>query len=426
MVGPTFKKRKKIKKRPFKKSSISGNASSSSEDESTTFSSLINKKRNRQIIRDLETKRGVDTAQLLKNAHSGSNTIPNPTITPGTNNATQDDDPTAHNDLRERLRGTFSGGTTTNDGNHDPNDTSGAGGGIMGQKHRDAMEEFVRRRMTTNENPTADKKKTDERATTTTTTTTGPTADDPYAAIAEESARLLGRHEPHETAEAEGDVGAGGAVLGGTGLAEVILPVEERIEAAKLTERRVMGLQRQRAAAAASSSRGGSGAMSRPVTAAEMSLPTSFGSGPGKRRKKDGGIAVKRKDAIAVVSTSSTAASGGNVKLPSTTNLPGSYSHNFRQHAHEYAMKRKERDVKESSTRDTDVRRPEDDDEGENRIGFAAMRKGVLSRGEGGEERGAIMSTMEGKNKSGEKRASDDRVWSTFVKRHRERPGKRG
>lgn len=76
----------------------------------------------------------------------------------------------------------------------------------MQRKHQSAMEEFISRNM--NESQTK-----------------------------EEESREKFSAEADPQQEREADMGAGGTMLGGTGIAEVILPVEQRLETAKNTER---------------------------------------------------------------------------------------------------------------------------------------------------------------------------------------------
>ena len=46
-----------------------------------------------------------------------------------------------------------------------------------------------------------------------------------------------GDNDNAPTGAEEGDVGAGGAMMGGTGIAEATLPIDERIKALKETQR---------------------------------------------------------------------------------------------------------------------------------------------------------------------------------------------
>jgi hypothetical protein len=75
---------------------------------------------------------------------------------------------------------------------------------VMEQKHLSAMEEFINRRINPESTNEEDK---DEKG---------------YTEDSEQ--------------EREADMGAGGTMLGGTGIAEVILPVEKRLQTAKQTE----------------------------------------------------------------------------------------------------------------------------------------------------------------------------------------------
>lgn len=107
----------------------------------------------------------------------------------------------------------------------------------MEQKHKQALEQYV-------ESKLADNDKNDNKNTTVTfkepnTSNRKLTEDELYKQIAETSEQMAGKTTSTITGESttDGDVGTGGAMLvSGTGLAEVILPVEERIKAVQATQ----------------------------------------------------------------------------------------------------------------------------------------------------------------------------------------------
>ena len=90
--------------------------------------------------------------------------------------------------------------------------------------------------------------------------------------------------------EKEGDVGAGGAVLGGTGIAEVALPVEVHLKALKETERAAAEYSVRRAGRAAAGSSVPLGGPADPpddgaTSEMQAMLPMSFASGPSSRKR---------------------------------------------------------------------------------------------------------------------------------------------
>lgn len=80
---------------------------------------------------------------------------------------------------------------------------------IMQQKHQSAMEDFINKRMNVNEND----------------------------AEGDNDGNMQDvQTDGTQQQEGEADMGAGGTMLGGTGIAEVILPIEQRLQTVKQTE----------------------------------------------------------------------------------------------------------------------------------------------------------------------------------------------
>ncbi|KAL3756371.1 hypothetical protein ACHAWU_007497 [Discostella pseudostelligera] len=204
----------------------------------------------------------------------------------------------------------------------------------------------------------------------------------------------------------EGDVGAGGAVMGGTGIAEVALPIDERLRAARATE--MAALERERARTA-------------------------------KRNYYDGGVEPS-------LSLSSSALPGNTIFASSHSNnnndlLGASYSHNFQLHTKEWVSRRRDerqfeidalRTAREATEGNTTV-------ENRARIGFEAARRSAKQGGgasasttattTGGGSGGArahkdddpSMRNEWDRKQGGDARSNDERVWRTFMTKQRNR-----
>jgi len=186
----------------------------------------------------------------------------------------------------------------------------------------------------------------------------------------------------------------------------------------------------------------------------------SFAVGPGKRKRPQSAVAA---DAAApttrstpntstnttAVSTfqSSASSAGVSVLHRDIVNVPESYSHNFRLHTNKWVNDRKA----ERETEFQKVKLAREEEEGplanRERIGFAAARGGgvavnanaaATASGGGGDKKNGYQNGHKNhplaqhkldRNRNdgwtGNERSNDDRVWKTFMKRQRERGGKR-
>lgn len=289
----------------------------------------------------------------------------------------------ANQDLKRRLEGNFS----INEGSKNDED-----GNIMTKKHKIAMQQYIDSQMIEKGACTGGTVASDQ------IETNAPPIDvkntnDLYAQILHQSNELLHRESAPSNSE-EGDTGAGGSMLGGTGIAEIVLPVEDRIKTAKETE------------LAASRSKQFRSARNKPSNAklvdeySQDEMPVNFGLGPGKSSKN---VTLKKSFLLHPTSTEtkiSPLKRGGRVlNKDALPEMASSYTHNFRLHNEEWISKKK-RIEQESKTNIPDT---EIDD---TRIGFEVSR-GLKS------DRGNDPST----NRGSVKRANDDRTYKKFLKR---------
>ncbi|EJK60953.1 hypothetical protein THAOC_18625, partial [Thalassiosira oceanica] len=165
-------------------------------------------------------------------------------------------------------------GAGTNDMGGDDDD------GILAKKHKQAMEEYIQSNLTEKKDKPAEPTKFKEAS-----------ADDKE--LYGELIRSNSLNEERAAGiknEKEGDVGAGGAVLGGTGIAEVALPVEDRLKALKETERAAAQYNARRAGRAGAGRFVPPGGHAPPQDDEETSemqamLPMNFASGPSSRKR---------------------------------------------------------------------------------------------------------------------------------------------
>ena len=179
--------RKTSKKRGAIRSITTAEEEGEDFEEDSTLTAIQLTKKKQKLAQSTLYKRGLDatctiTIGIHTSTNSGRITIPEP------------EQKTMANDAQTKLFKTqFS---STENG---PTET------IMQQKHISAMEEFINRKLT------KDKENDEE--------------NDVEDHVENDAQNVR-----------EADMGAGGTMLGGTGIAEVILPVETRIETAKQTE----------------------------------------------------------------------------------------------------------------------------------------------------------------------------------------------
>ena len=206
-----------------------------------------------------------------------------------------------------------------------------AEGGVLQRKHASAMEEFIQENL---------KAEVVEKET---STRKNSGTDDLFAELASASQKLAGTASV-AAAVGEGDVGAGGAMLGGTGIAEVTLPADDRIQTIRETQEAV----------------------------------SSF---PAENNRSS-----------AVPQDSLDSSSGNN----HVSNVPSSYSHNFQLHTQERAQQNKQQDDKvETATAPAMEQNEGPQDE---RMGFEAARRSAKG------DSAASVGTSQGKKRSNDDR----------------------
>ena len=302
----------------------------------------------------------------------------------------------ANKDLKQRLEGNFAitgNNATDEDGN------------ILTNKHKLAMEQYIQSQMQKEEATDQDNfKGSQERQV--------KNRDDLYVQILQES-KELGRKtvERNNDDLEEGDLGAGGAMLGGTGIAEVILPVEDQIKAARETELAAARFEQRRRALKNQMNEVDNGESINGQSQHDhgdlfQMLPVSFGSGPGKGRNNSKTLNASRQRLApqGTISKSVQAPSGTALNKTAMPDIGSSYAHNFRLHNEEWINKKKQ----ENQLHKEEAVEIENEADG-SRVGFEAKR-GLKTRkdGSGGD------ATANG-NKP--QRAKDDMVYKKFVAR---------
>eukprot|EP00978_Attheya_sp_CCMP212_P024991 scaffold79539_cov54-Attheya_sp.AAC.3 len=445
--------------------------------EPSALESIRSIKQRRKIRNSLTASRGVDALSLLQGGtHSKQRRRRQNQMEAG-NDDNNDDDDEANAPLRDRLYGSFAGGTGADA-------ADGMGEGVMGKKHHEAMEAYIQKQMghdslsstsaSSNSHKNSHNKEDNTNvndgdgprmATTAqmeaqlyeellaTTTATSTSAMGSLQRGGEEEAS--GKMATAGTAAAEGDVGAGGAVLGGTGIAEVELPVEERIQNVKRTEQAAAARARQyhphNRKRHVSENKHEYSETSHVVV--EEMLPTNFGAGPSKRKKTQGSTGVRPVPTVGGVPSSSlldqkqqeerggasASSAGAEVLREDVSGLGASYSHNFKLHTHEWVHKRKEEREAELQAERVLQLANEGTATNRQRMGFDAARRvarGQIplptphhttegSTGTRPTTTGAATATggnaTNNRDNSNFQRSNDDRVWKTFMARQRGR-----
>jgi hypothetical protein len=308
-------------------------------------------------------------------------------------------------DLEERLMGgrTFAGGRSAGSNNMGGSDDGDDGGGVLAMKHKMAMEEFIRKNL----HEKQDRVVGDSAGHPRNASTSDSAERELYAELflsTEINNDGKGSNVSDDEGDGatakrmrgdEGDVGAGGAVMGGTGIAEVALPIDERLRAARATEMAALEWERARMA---------------------------------KRNHYDGGVGVD--------------VGGPSSALPNhdmSNNLLGaSYSHNFQLHTKEWVSRRRDerqieidalRSAHEATEGNTTI-------ENRARVGFEAARKsaklGERERtnapttsasgyGSADTNNDPSMRNEWDRKQGGDARSNDERVWRTFMTKQRNR-----
>ena len=295
----------------------------------------------------------------------------------------------ANKDLKQRLEGNFAiVGSSTNDGE----------GNVLSLKHKSAMEQFINSQMEDGKKESPGMASADDTAK---QNREIKNTDDLYAEILLQSSEQV---KPEKDSKSGEDVGAGGSMLGGTGICEIVLPVEDRIKAAKETELAAAKIERTRSTRGLhydNTGQNNTQDIEKNTDISQM-LPLSFGSGPGKRRNPTTTQSSIPKNKPSTLSNPVNPLSAGRVMNKNiSSDIGSSYSHNFRLHNEEWiSNKRKQEQVDKVQVV------PEED--GDSRVGFEASR-GLKP------DRGGNSGTRN------DQRANDNRAYRTFVKREMKR-----
>ena len=400
---PLFKKKKR------KGANVRKHKADDDEEDTSPAEAIRATQKRRQLIRSTVYKRGIDAASTLQATKE---------IVPSSAVESAEDVQPSNDNLASRLKGTFSGGTgraTSSDG-------------VLQRKHMDAMEDYIRQNMSQEDGNSA-------KSTTAATTaaSSSSSSKDLKSKLFEElaeTAQQISRLGDVGTSIGD-DVGDGGEVLGGTGIAEVILPEKERLENARATEAAAMASTKRRMNASPTASASAGAAETRIEDLAHSSLPTNFTVGRGKRKRKDQdsrgssfpksrNLASSQAPRAADLMEASASSAGFQVLDSDVSNVASSFSQNFRQHAQD----KKARQRAAASQEGTGGSGSKSNAGGDNaasssstshvdndRMGFEAARR--VARG----EPASLSSTKPRQNQ----RASDDRVWKQFVRNERDR-----
>jgi hypothetical protein len=353
-----------------------------SEEEDSTLGKIQALKKARKIKSLLKIST-LERSRMKPKADAGNETEDTATIQ-------------GNQDLRQKLEGTFEVRT----GNAVENENN-----VMTLKHQMAMQEYIDAQMKQGDlqNDSTKAEQADEES-----TDIVKDKKDLYAKILRE-ATLMGSEMSGEN-QVDEDMGAGGEMLGGTGIAEVELPVEQRLQTAKET---ALAASRLGMDAAFSSDISNARDSDR-YTQQELAkmFPTSFVSGKNKAHSsKSNGILMG--DYSITPKTQISSHTEPKVHVPlnkdiafpdAQLNLEGigsSYSHNFRLHNKEWILKKKEEKHLESNQQTL----AEEDGADSSRIGFDAKR---------GKESG---THGHGDNQRSNQRSRDHATYKNFVSR---------
>jgi len=395
------------------------------EEEEGALTAILAVDRRRKLFNN--RNRGVDSAHLLKPTKSTKTTGDETTTTVDT---------TKNKDLEERLKGNFSEGKLAGS-----NDMGGdEEGGILAKKHRRAMEDFIQQNLQggvtaqSNGVPATDGNGV-----------SGPTEDEKelFAELLQSDGTNTSNNPANGSQSKEGDVGAGGAMMMGSGIAEVALPAAERLRTLKETEKAAMEYEKVHRRGRPQHD-GGNNADAADDNVHDL-VPMNFASGPGKRKRQDADVgsstaattttspnksATSRNNEQSTATSSSAAYSassaGGSVQRSDVSTLGQSYSHNFQLHQQDWiAQRRDERQVEIDTLKTQQQQAEEADDIGGvsgERMGFQMARRAAKgesvrpapARGPNGE---SLKNEWDRTKKGGHQRSNDDRVWKQFMKK---------
>mmetsp|Transcript_10972 Transcript_10972/g.16966 ORF Transcript_10972/g.16966 Transcript_10972/m.16966 type:complete len:468 (+) Transcript_10972:25-1428(+) len=402
------------------------------EEGVSAMEAIASAKKKRKLLNSAlgKDRRGLDASLLLKPKKSqttGLSTTAEDAIS-STNTAS------TNQDVKERLRGTFSEGIGGDA-------VGGTGDGVIEQKHKAAKEEFIRRNLESKLDGGGENSQQSDANGTAPKSSNNPSDMEAqlYQELASTAVQLSGTKLPGSgddgAKEQEGDVGAGGAMLAGTGIAEVALPAEERLQTAIKTEQAAKAKGRMRYRQGSQQQARNTHQFPSKNRIEDQILPTSFSAGIGKRsNRKQPPLSVQQRigqigvatatDKTTRLSGPTMSSAGAEVLQSDIEGVGSSYSHNFRMHTAEWVSKKKEEQEAEQELARQQQQKDEGPAESKERLGFEAARRAV--RGESFQS-ASRANDSRGQNdrsrKSGanQQRSSDDRVWKSFVQRERKR-----
>jgi hypothetical protein len=354
----------------------------------------------------------------------------------------------ANQDLKQRLEGNFAvKGCNTNEED----------GNVLLQKHKLAMEEFIQGQIKVKDKTYGDERiGNPEMEKGDSSFLQVKNTNDLYTKILQDAKQQLqdkntavdgsGNGRNNSLMVEDSDIGAGGAMLGGTGIAEVALPVEERIKAARETELAAAARMERRRMKKRHGDNDGhdnngdyvddleSQGMDNLHARYESMLPMSFVAGPGKQRRENRNVNVtgmQQQQQLLQQQPNMLALESDSVRrdpvlgrVLNKNSMPGigsSYSHNFRLHNDEWIRKQKQQEQQqqqqlqqeEEEKRSIFLEEQSEVDDS-NRIGFQARKRlkdhhPRSSQGASGGDGGGGKKKVE--------RAHDDLVYKKFVSR---------
>mmetsp|Transcript_26685 Transcript_26685/g.31053 ORF Transcript_26685/g.31053 Transcript_26685/m.31053 type:complete len:466 (-) Transcript_26685:76-1473(-) len=332
----------------------------------------------------------------------------------------------ANKDLKDRLEGTFASTKLGRGGDDDDDDDDG---NVLRKKHRLAMEQYIQSQIedkeghshkNTTENDENDHSHDEEEAKVEQNIAVKDKKD-LYAQLLESSsaAATATISAFQSNGVQEGDVGAGGAMLGGTGIAEVILSVDDRIKTAKETELAAARMIQARHHRNAYSSIANVSTQKDQNQELSQLLPINFGKGPAKSRKRQLESTLTNQNNNNDTMTSNTttfsaSSAGSNVLSEDVSNLGASYAHNFRLHNHEWISRQKREVIAQSEARKKESDLDDKNDLNKQRLGFDRLGFDA-KRGFVGENSNNHVDNQGQRGGRYNQPSKDDRVYRNFM-----------
>ena len=324
------------------------------EEESTILDKIQLMKKKRKLKTILRTQMKIDQQQqkLKQKQHNNNDGNEEMLI-----------EMEANQDLKDRLEGTFASTKTksnrhVHDGDNDDDDDED--GGVLRKKHKLAMEQYIQSQMKSDDIMSNNNDMNDHNN----NNMMIKDKKDLYTQLLQSSEAKLASITTTSTLSKndtqEGDVGAGGAMLGGTGIAEVILSVDDRLKNIKETE---IALAKKK--------------MERDMYGKSMKTASSAGK---------------------------------NVLVEDVSSLGSSYAHNFKLHNSEWIENKKKQEQADYNLSSSQWKRNDGEDNAMNneRMGFQAKR-GLVDENRKGK-------SMKGGGRGYDK-SNDDQVLKNFIRK---------